>query len=173
MFWLQNIDLIYFFVHSSYDKIILNMSKIKINKITHKRLVSYGMFFVAIIAPLSNYPQIYKLFTLKVTEGLSVETWVMYLIFGFIQLVYAISNSIKPLILSNILWILVEIVMIYGIISLNITKSPPEYSTLLIINNIGKSIMGFGLILCSSAAAMFAYDYFENSKYDLTKYHEE
>lgn len=149
------------------------MSKIKTNKIPHKRLVSYAMLLVAIIAPLSNYPQIYKLFTLKVTEGLSIETWIMYLIFGFIQLFYAISNRIKPLILSNTLWILVEVVMIYGIISLNINKSPPEYSTLLLINNIGKSIMGFGLILCSSAAAMFAYDYYENSKFDLRKYHEE
>ncbi len=143
------------------------MAKLKINKFSNKRLVSYAMFAVAIIAPLANSPQIYKLFSLKVTEGLSVETWIMYIMFGVIQFVYAITNKIKPLIVSNILWFAVDFIMVYGIISLSIAKTPPEYSNLLMINNIGKAIMGLGLICLSSAAAIFSWDLYNNEKITL------
>lgn len=128
------------------------------HKTRHKSLLTYVMFFVAFAAPASNFPQIYTLFTLKVTEGLSVETWVMYIAFAFVQLAYAITNKIKPLIISNILWIAVECVMIYGILSFRIAKAPPEYAQLLLINNIGKAIGGLGIMCFSSAAALYLYD---------------
>jgi uncharacterized protein with PQ loop repeat len=120
--------------------------------------MTYGMFVVAFAAPLSNLPQIYTLFTLRVTEGLSLSTWVMYIAFAFIQLFYAITNKIKPLIISNLLWIVVELVMVYGILSFSISKAPPEYEQLLMINNLGKAVAGLALICISSAAALFAYD---------------
>lgn len=140
------------------------MNKIKHTSQKHKVMLSYIMFSVAILAPLSNYPQINKLFTLQITEGLSVETWIMYLLFAVIQLMYAVSNSIKPLIVSNVLWIIIELIMIYGILLFSVDKSPPEYSQLLLINNIGKAIGGIGIICLSSAAAMFAFDLSETEK---------
>ena len=158
-----------FFLHTSYDKLKPYMAKIKANKFSNKRVVSYAMFAVAIIAPLANSPQIYKLFSLKVTEGLSVETWIMYIVFGVVQLVYAVANRIKPLIVSNILWFAVDIVMVYGIISLSVAKAPPDYSYLLMINNIGKAIMGLALICLSSAAAIFSWDLYNNEKITLKR----
>ncbi len=140
------------------------MDKIKHPAHKNKILISYIMFSVAILAPLSNYPQIHKLFTLQITSGLSVETWIMYLLFAIVQLTYAVINKIKPLIISNILWIIIEIIMVYGILLFSVDKSPPEYSRLLLINNIGKAIGGIGLICLSSAAAMFAYDLSESER---------
>ncbi len=138
------------------------MAKRKHKTISTRQLVSYLMYAVAVIMPLSNFPQIYKLYTTRVTEGLSIETWMMYLLFGFIPLAYATINKIRPLVISNILWTFVNIVMIYGIAAFSIADSPPTYDKLLLINNIGKTIGGIGLICISSAAALFAYDLAEN-----------
>lgn len=134
------------------------MAKTKLSNKQAKRLVSYMMYGVAVVMPLSNYPQISKLYSTHVTSGLSIETWFMYLFFGFIPLAYAILNNIRPLVISNVLWTIVNLMMIYGIARFSILKAPPEFENLLLINNIGKTIGGIGLICFSSAAAIFAYD---------------
>jgi uncharacterized protein with PQ loop repeat len=134
------------------------MAKKKHKHMSSRKLVGYIMLAVAFIAPLSNLPQIYKLFTLQVTEGLSVETWIMYLVLTVVQLAYAYVNNIRPLIISNILWIIVDLIMIYGIVAFGISSSPPEYEQLLLANNIGKAMGGLALLMISSAAALFAYD---------------
>ncbi len=143
-------------MHNLYANIIAIMSHKK-SKSSHQ-LLTYIMFVVAFAAPLSNFPQIYTLFSKRVTEGLSLETWIMYVVFAFVQLFYAVTNKIKPLIVSNLLWIVVELVMIYGIVSFRMADAPLAYDRLLMINNIGKSIGGLAMICFSSAAALFAYD---------------
>lgn len=147
-----------FLGHYSYGNLKGSMAKIQYKKLTAKQFVSYLMYGVAVFMPLSNYPQIQKLYSSRVTEGLSIETWIMYLIFGFIPLAYAIVNKIRPLVISNLLWTIVNLLMIYGIAAFSITERPPDYDRLLLINNIGKAINGIGLICLSSAAALFAHD---------------
>ena len=134
------------------------MTKAKSKKARSKQLVSYLMYAVAVIMPLSNYPQIQKLYTTHVTSGLSIQTWMMYLLFGFIPLAYALVNGIRPLIISNILWTGVNLIMIFGIARFSVMQAPPGYEHLLLINNVGKTIGGIGLICLSSAAALYAYD---------------
>lgn len=134
------------------------MTKRKHTNVSSRKLIGYIMLFVAFVAPLSNLPQIYKLFSLQITEGLSLETWVMYLVLTIVQLAYAYVNKIKPLIVSNILWIIVDLIMIYGIATFSMASSPPEYEVLLAVNNVGRALGGLGIMLISSAAALFAYD---------------
>jgi uncharacterized protein with PQ loop repeat len=138
------------------------MIKNKQKQLNSRVLVSYLMYAVAVIMPLSNFPQIQKLYSTHVTAGLSIETWIMYLFFGFIPLAYAIVYKIKPLVVSNFLWSIVNIIMIYGIAVFSVIDAPPDYNRLLIINNVGKAIGGIGLICLSSAAAIFAYDLSES-----------
>ena len=147
------------------------MIKKKHRHISSRKLVGYIMLAVAFIAPLSNLPQIYKLFSLQVTEGLSVETWIMYLLLTIVQLAYAYVNKIRPLIISNILWIIVDLIMIYGIIAFSVSSSPPGYEELLLANNVGKAIGGLALILISSAAALFAYDLAQTGQSSKRKVH--
>lgn len=122
------------------------------------------MYGVAFISPLSNLPQITKLYSTQVTAGISLQTWIMYFIFGIVPLIYAFANHIKPLIISNALWVIVEIIMIYGILKIGVTQSPMQFESQLFINNIGKTLAGIGLICVSSAAAIFAHDLFDIEK---------
>lgn len=125
---------------------------------TTNKIIGYMMYAFAVLTPLSNWPQINQLFSTKVTAGLSISTWTLYLVLGLIPLTYAIINKIRPLVVSNILWTLVDILMIYGIIVYTPGFLPKDYQHLLLINNIGKAISGIGLICLSSAFALYTFD---------------
>ncbi|RTK95386.1 hypothetical protein EKI60_00325 [Candidatus Saccharibacteria bacterium] len=140
------------------------MSVRKSKHLSTRKLMTYVMFAVAFLAPLSNIPQIHTLYSLRVTEGLSLSTWLMYVAFALVQLTYALINRIRPLIISNILWIFVELVMIYGIIVFGVQKAPPAYEQLLLINTIGKTLSGLAIICFSSAGALYAYELLEMEK---------
>ena len=129
-----------------------------LHKHTINKIIGYLMYAVAVITPLSNLPQITQLYQTKVTTGLSITTWTMYLLFGLVPLTYALLHRIRPLIISNILWVVVEVIMLYGIISFGRSPLPYNYENLLLINTIGKTITGLGLIAVSSACALLAYD---------------
>jgi len=126
--------------------------------ITQKQMVGYLMYAVAVIMPLSNVPQILQVYNTQVVTGLSLVSWVTYLIFGFIPLSYALINKLLPLIISNVLWTLVNISMIYGIIIYSPNFLPKDFERLLLINNVGKSMAVFGTFFVSVAAALFASD---------------
>lgn len=121
------------------------------------QIIGWAMYVAAFIMPLTNLPQIIQLYQTQVATGLSLQTWVMYLVFGLIPLLYAINNNIKPLIITNVLWTLINIVMIVGILRFG-TSLGSEYEQLLLINNVGKAIAGLGFISLSFAAALFAND---------------
>lgn len=129
------------------------------------RLLGWAMYGFAFIMPLTNLPQIIQLFQTHVASGLSLQTWVLYLVFGLIPLFYGISNNIKPLIVTNILWTIIDLVMIVGILRFG-TFGNSTYDQILLINNIGKALAGIGFIMLSSAAALFANDllYIKRSK---------
>lgn len=122
------------------------------------KTIGYMMYVVAVGMPLTTVPQLQQLYSTKVTTGLSLATWLMYTAFGIIPLLYAISNKLKPLILTNVLWLIVDSLMIYGIIRYSPNLMPHAYDNLLLINNIGKAINMIGLFCLSMAFAFFAAD---------------
>lgn len=129
-----------------------------------KKNIGYMMYFVAIAMPLTTVPQLQQLYSTQVATGLSLSTWIMYTAFGVVPLLYAISNNLKPLILTNILWMIVDFMMIYGIIVYSPNLLPNSYDSLLLINNIGKAINMIGIFCLSTAFAFFAVDLINQEK---------
>ncbi len=130
---------------------------------TLRRYTARAMYVVAFIMPATNLPQILQLFSSHITTGLSLQTWVMYLVVGLVPFLYAIAYNMKPLIISNVLWIVVELIMIYGIIRFGTISNDNDLSSLITINTIGKTINGLGLILISSALVLLAENIIETN----------
>lgn len=126
--------------------------------ITQKQMVGYLMYAVAVIMPLSNVPQILQIYNTRVVTGISLFTWVVYFFMCLVPLAYAVTNRLRPLIISNILWTAVNIFMIYGIIIYSPDLLPKNFDRLLLINNTGKSLAVLGTFFVSIAAALFASD---------------
>ncbi len=123
-----------------------------------KKLVGYMMYGVAVFMPLSNLPQINQVYSTKVVTGLSLFSWVSYLLLGLIPFAYAVINNLRPLVISNILWTFVNIAMIYGILRYTPSLVPEDFEKLLLINNIGKWLSVLGLFFVSTACALYAVD---------------
>ena len=128
----------------------------KANK--NDKLIGYMMYAVSVGMPMTDIPQLIQIFSTKVATGLSASAWVMYAAFGVVPLMYAISNKLKPLIISNVLWMIVDAAMIYGIFRYSPHLIPHSYDRLLLLNNIGKFINQIGIFLLSLSFAIFAAD---------------
>lgn len=74
------------------------------------------IYIIAILGPLIAIPQVLKIWHVKDATGVSLITWIGYLAGGFFWLTYGILHKEKPIIITNALWIFVQIFIIIGII---------------------------------------------------------
>ena len=69
-----------------------------------------------IIQPLVTIPQIYEIYTSQQAENVSLLTWVGYLIFGIIFLIYGYIFKLRPIFYGQIIWVILQITVVTGIL---------------------------------------------------------
>lgn len=79
-------------------------------------VVDKSMSAVAVIQPLMAAPQIYQIYTTQDASGVSLVTWLAFLLLGLVFLAYGIVHLIKPLIVTQILWFAVDLLVVVGIV---------------------------------------------------------
>jgi len=72
------------------------------------------VLFVSVLYPFSALPQILAVFSGK-TEGVSVLSWMVFLVCAGLFLVYGIKRRVPPMIVSNSIWIVMDALVIAGI----------------------------------------------------------
>jgi MtN3 and saliva related transmembrane protein len=87
-----------------------------LTKKSEKRIINRVCAVFAVIMPLTTLPQIFMLYGTKNASGLSLSMWVLYAIGCVPFLLFGIIYRHKQLILLNVLWLLVQAVMIVGIL---------------------------------------------------------
>ncbi len=68
---------------------------------------------IAFIAPLNAIPQIWKIFETKSVENVSLTTYLMVVATQFIWLIYGAKLSLKPLIYSSVVVILLSAIIVF------------------------------------------------------------
>lgn len=81
-----------------------------------RKLIDRVMLAVSVIAPLLSLPQAWTIFANQDATNVSLFTWASFLGFASIYLLYGIAHRLKPLIIANILWIIVEVLVIVGVL---------------------------------------------------------
>ena len=84
-----------------------------------KRTMDHLIYFVAIFGPIMTLPQIWKIWVDKSVSGVSLITWSAYLITACLWLTYGIIHREKPIIVSNILWLILKLSVVVGVILYN------------------------------------------------------
>lgn len=74
------------------------------------------MTVAAVLHPLMTLPQIVKIYSTQSAHDISLFTWAMYCVLGVIFFLYAVAHNIKPLIVTQVLWALVDGAIIIGIL---------------------------------------------------------
>jgi MtN3 and saliva related transmembrane protein len=73
------------------------------------------IYFAALMGPFTALPQIYAIWFVDTSAiGVSLITWVLFLVMSIVWLAYGIRRRDRPTIISNALWCVMEIVIIAG-----------------------------------------------------------
>ena len=74
---------------------------------------------VAVVAafayPITGVPQIFSVLQGQ-TSGISLPSWFGFILFALFFLVYGAVHRIKPMIITNALWLLVDSLVVTGVI---------------------------------------------------------
>lgn len=73
-------------------------------------------FVVGVIGPFTVLPQIYSIFTTKSAAGVSLATWALIFVVTFPWILYGIAHKEKNIIVSFILWELVNLAVVVGVL---------------------------------------------------------
>lgn len=74
------------------------------------------MSVAAIAHPLMALPQVVLIYSTKQVAGLSLFMWVAWLVLGLVFLAYGLAHRLKPYILMQVLWVVIDLLVISGIL---------------------------------------------------------
>lgn len=80
------------------------------------KVVDHCMMGASIVHPLTAMPQVYQIYATQNASGVSLLTWVGFMLLGIIFLAYGILHKIRPMIVSQILWFTVDFLIVLGIL---------------------------------------------------------
>lgn len=94
---------------------IFDPHRIKFQK-NEMRSIDRAMMFVSILNPLVAIPQAVIIYANQDATNVSLATWLSFMLVGVILTFYSIAHRIRPMIINQILWFIVDIAIIVGII---------------------------------------------------------
>ena len=83
---------------------------------THKSHIESFALIAVIVQPLITLPQIIAIYGNQSAKDVSLITWVGYLIFGVIFLIYGLAFRLKPIWIGQLIWVTMQTVIVVGIL---------------------------------------------------------
>jgi uncharacterized protein with PQ loop repeat len=81
-----------------------------------KRFMDKAIYVVGVFGPLMTIPQLAKIWVYKDATGVSAISWISYLFCAFFWLAYGLLHKEKPIIITYLLWIILESCIVVGAI---------------------------------------------------------
>ena len=70
----------------------------------------------SVLMPMTAIPQIYKLYYFQNADGIAIWMWILHSIAIIPFLLYGIVHKVHHIIILNVLWLVVQMIMIVGIV---------------------------------------------------------
>lgn len=93
----------------------MQVPKLKKDQKTYPLIDSLALL-VGILQPLMTLPQILVVFKAQDASQQSLLTWVAYDIASTVLLLYGIVHKLKPIVVTQSLWLIVQSVLVFGIL---------------------------------------------------------
>lgn len=94
----------------------LHLSKKKKQSILDKTVLIASYLY-----PLSGVPQLLLVYKGDVS-GVSIASWLAFASFSALFLIYGFVNKIKPMIIVNLLWLILDILIVFGTLAHRFSK---------------------------------------------------
>jgi uncharacterized protein with PQ loop repeat len=102
-------------IYLCFFDILSSMTNAIIDNKNRKRIENFALM-AGIAQPLITLPQIIAIYGNQSAEDVSLLTWVGYLIFGIIFLIYGIVFNLKPIWAGQIIWVTMQLITVTGIL---------------------------------------------------------
>ena len=76
----------------------------------------YVIYFFTVATPLFEIPQAITIYANHSAKDVSVWTWSFFVIDNLVWIVYAVKQKLTPLLITSILYLIIEIAIVAGII---------------------------------------------------------
>jgi uncharacterized protein with PQ loop repeat len=76
-----------------------------------------AMLAVCILHPLTALPQVYTIYHNQAAQDVSLATWLGFMLFGVVFLLYSIAHNVKPMIVNQILWFVIDLAVVIGVLN--------------------------------------------------------
>ncbi len=84
--------------------------------IAQKKTIERVALIAGILQPLITVPQIVQIYSNQSAQDVSLVTWLGYLVFGVIFLIYGYIFKLRPIFYGQILWVTMQCVTVIGIL---------------------------------------------------------
>lgn len=78
------------------------------------RFVDQAIYVGAFVGPIFTLPQVLAVWGARSAAGVSIITWAAYTVAAMGWLYYGILHKDKPIIVSNALWIVMDLLIVIG-----------------------------------------------------------
>ncbi len=79
-----------------------------------KSLIDHLALIAGIVGPLATIPQAINVWNGE-TAGVSILMWVLFLIGTLVLIVYSVAYRLKSLFVAELLWLIMELVILLGL----------------------------------------------------------
>lgn len=74
------------------------------------------MIYAAVIHPATALPQVVEIYATQDASGVSIWTWLGFMLLGLLFLSYGIAHRLRPYITAQILWFIIDFLVVTGVI---------------------------------------------------------
>lgn len=86
------------------------------SSVEHKRHIERYALAAGIVQPLITLPQIVDIYSNQSARDVSLITWMGYLAFGLVFLVYGIVFNLRPIWIGQVVWVTMQTIIVIGIL---------------------------------------------------------
>ena len=86
------------------------------NDVVRNKTIERFALAAGILQPLITLPQIIQIYSNQSDQDVSLTTWLGYLVFGVIFLIYGYIFKLRPIFYGQIIWVTMQCVTVIGIL---------------------------------------------------------
>jgi uncharacterized protein with PQ loop repeat len=80
------------------------------------KIVDKLMSGAAVVHPLMAIPQVFDVYRNHSAAGVSLWTWLGFMLLGLVFLAYGLLHKIKPFIVTQVLWFIMDFLIVLGVL---------------------------------------------------------
>ena len=80
------------------------------------RGIDNAMAAAAVVHPATAAPQVITIYATHNAAGVAPLTWLSFMVIGAVFLAYGMLHKIKPMIVTQVLWFMIDTVVLVGVL---------------------------------------------------------